>query len=473
MLFNSFHYLFFLLVVLFVVESVRHRNFLHTFLLIASYYFYWTSTSGVYVALLVASTYLDFFCGRAIHQSADPARKRFYLLLSLLGNLGTLGYFKYTNFAIDAVQGFSEAFGWHPELRHLEIYLPIGISFYTFIKLGYILDVYWGKLIPALSFKKFAIFIAFFPHLVAGPILRARDFLPQLERPVCITWDNLRIGLTLVVYGLIKKVCIADNLSGFVKETFTGELTNDSVVVILASIAFAIQIYCDFSGYTDIAIGSAKILGFTFPENFNHPYFSPNITEFWRRWHMTLSSWLRDYLYIPLGGNRMGKARQCLNLLVTLVLAGLWHGAAWNFLFWGFYHGLLLVGHKLMLAERRIMSGRVWDPFKIAFTFWLTCIGWIIFLIPDPAKLVFYLKKMLLLGFSTPELGAFVHSHGLVLFVMVLFFLFHAISYWLDGLSRVFVALRVPAWATCMFSGIVTLYFLGAGQQQSFIYFQF
>jgi alginate O-acetyltransferase complex protein AlgI len=471
-LFISFHYLVFFLVVLLVLDCVRRRKPQHLFLIAASYYFYW-AFSSFYVLLVGVSTLVDYYCGRAIHRAPDRRRKRRFLILSLLCQLGLLAYFKYTNFAIDSASAALGALGIETGLHHLDIVLPVGISFYTFMSLSYTLDIYFGRFEPVDSLRTFALYLAFFPHLVAGPILRAADFLPQLRRTIELNAANLRSGFTLILYGLIKKVAVADNLAPFVRATFTGEPTRDSLRILVAIVAFAIQIYCDFSGYTDIAIGSARALGLRFPGNFAHPYFSTNITEFWQRWHMSLSRWLRDYLYIPLGGNRKGRARQCFNLLVTMVLGGLWHGAAWNFVLWGLYQGALLAAHKFLVSERRFMSSPSWDPFKIMVTFYLTCLGWLIFITPDLGRLGYFGKKLLFVDFTPSSFTAFVNAQPLVAFLIPLFFVVHAISYRARDLSRVVAELRTPAWATTFAAGLLVLYLFAAGRQESFIYFQF
>ena len=471
MLFNSFHYLLFLLLTIFSIDAIKRRNLQHLLLLLASYYFYWT-TSASYVLLLLYSSYLDFSCGSAIYRSHNVRRRRLYLACSLVGNLGLLAYFKYTNFALGSVQALLGTLGWTSRLGPLEIYLPIGISFYTFQSMSYSLDIYFGKLVPVASLRQFALYVSFFPQLVAGPIVRARHFLPQLLEPVTIRWGNLKFGLTLILYGLIKKVCVADNLSGFVESTFSGELTTDSLVVFVGAVAFAIQIYCDFSGYTDIAIGSARILGFSFPGNFAHPYFASSISEFWKRWHISLSFWLRDYLYIPLGGNRKGRGRQFLNLMITMLLGGLWHGAAWHFVLWGCYQGALLSVHKFLVADRRFLEHSRWLPLKILVTFYLTCLGWLIFIISDLDHLGFYLKKMLFLDFMTAGFTELVNTQPFVLFLLIAFCVVHVVSYRVDDLSRIFSSLRPPLWVGGVLGGVLILYLFAAGQQ-SFIYFQF
>lgn len=472
MLFNSFHYFIFFLVVLLVIDALRKRRYQHLFLLFASYYFYW-AFSSIYVLLLIFSTLLDFYCGRAIYLAPTRRKKKLFLVISLAGQLGLLAYFKYTNFAIDSVKGVAAIFGFETGLHHLDIVLPVGISFYTFMSLSYTLDIYFGRFQPVDSLRTFALYLTFFPHLVAGPILRAAEFLPQLRHKLALSWVNFRAGFTLIIYGLIKKTVFADNLSGFVQQTFSGELTHDSLLIFIGIVAFAIQIYCDFSGYTDIAIGSARVLGLTFPGNFAHPYFSLNITEFWQRWHISLSRWLRDYLYIPLGGNRKGKVRQYINLMITMVLGGLWHGASWNFLLWGLYQGLLLSAHKSLILGGNFMTSQLWNPVKLAFTFYLVCIGWLIFIIPDISKLTFYMKKMVFWQFTPSSFTEFASNYPHILAVIISFFVVHTISYWAKDLSITLANLRVPIWATYVVASAGVLYLFAAGQQASFIYFQF
>jgi alginate O-acetyltransferase complex protein AlgI len=241
----------------------------------------------------------------------------------------------------------------------------------------------------------------------------------------------------------------------------------------VGTVAFAVQIYCDFSGYTDIAIGSARVMGLQFPGNFAHPYFSKNITEFWQRWHISLSTWLRDYVYFPLGGNRRNKSRRYLSLLLTMAICGLWHGASWNFLLWGIYQGALLVGHRSLFFGTRFFNDSYWNPVKILFTFYLTCVGWLIFIIPDPEKLLFYLKKMLFWDWQSSGLGSIVMQQPKVAGALVIFIAAHLISYWSKDLVQTFAGLRLAPWAVCRVIGVVGLFFLASHTQQSFIYFQF
>ncbi len=472
MLFNSFHYFVFFILVLLFLDTVRRKEFQHSFLLIASYYFYW-AFSASYVLVLVLSTLIAFYSGKAIVEVASPRWRKSWLIVGLVGQLGLLGYFKYTNFAISGFTSFLSSIGFESATPHLNIILPVGISFYTFMAIGYIVDVYLGRFQPVDSLKTFALYLSFFPHLVAGPILRAPEFLPQLRRTLTLSAENIRTGFTLILIGLLKKIIIADNLSGFVQKTFNGDLTQDSLVVFIGIVAFAVQIYCDFSGYTDIAIGSARVLGLEFPGNFAHPYFATNITEFWQRWHISLSTWLRDYVYFPLGGNRRNKSRRYISLLLTMAICGLWHGASWNFLIWGIYQGVLLVAHRSLFFENGFMNDSRWNPVKILATFYLTCIGWLIFIIPDPPKLIFYIKKMLFWDLQSSGLNSLLNGYPKVMVVLSIFIVAHLISYWAKDLVQTLASLRPASWAVCMTIGAIGLFFLAASTQQSFIYFQF
>jgi len=328
-------------------------------LLVGSYFFFYY-TSNYLIILLIFSTILDFYLGKYIGNSTNILTKKILLITSLVGNLGLLGFFKYADFAILQFNILGNHFDLGSNIPLLELTLPIGISFYTFQTISYTVDIYRGHLKPSKTFREFAIFVAFFPQLVAGPIVRAKDFLPQLRekiassnnkclRRVLITNKNLKLGVTIMMLGFFKKMFFADNIAPFVDEIFVNPIGLDSFTIILGTVAFGIQIYADFSGYSDIAIGAALILGFKLPVNFNKPYFATSPSDFWRRWHISLSSWLRDYLYIPLGGNKRSHSRIYFNLMTVMILGGLWHGASWNFIVWGLLHGLYLSIHKLII----------------------------------------------------------------------------------------------------------------------------
>lgn len=348
MLFNSFEFaLFFPLVVTCAWWLRRSSSARIVFLLAASYFFY-MSWDYRYAALLAASTVLDFIVGRALPGTRSNALRKLLLAASLGGNLGVLLYFKYFNFLWESVVAGAGIAGWNaPDLAH-RFLLPVGISFYTFQSLSYTIDIYRRRLTPTKSILNFALFVSFFPQLVAGPIVRASDFLPQLEKNA--QFDNERAirGLWLIFIGLFKKICIADVLAAtLLDDVFASPLDASRWELLLAAYGYSFQIYCDFSGYSDVAIGAAAILGFNLPLNFNRPFMAVSFRDFWRRWHISLSTWLRDYLYVPLGGARRGAARTYLNLAMVMLLGGLWHGANWTFALWGAMHGIFLIVERL------------------------------------------------------------------------------------------------------------------------------
>ncbi len=372
MLFNSWTFLAFILPVLGLYHCLGRRR-QNQVLLVASYTFY-GAWDWRFLSLIWLSTLVDYVVGLRLARARDPVHKRRLLILSLLVNLGMLGFFKYCNFFVESGTDLLAALGWEFLAPRLDIVLPVGISFYTFQTLSYTLDVHRGRLQACRDPLDFALFVAFFPQLVAGPIERAAALLPQMQQPRRTSADQWVEGLWLILWGLFKKVVVADNLAVFVDAVFSGgEL--GFWRVLLGTYAFAYQIYGDFSGYSDIARGLAKLMGFELLLNFQQPYLATDPSDFWRRWHISLSTWLRDYLYIPLGGNRRGPGRTYLNLMLTMLLGGLWHGARWNFVLWGAYHGGLLALH------RRFFHGRSRWPrwLRQLGMFHLTCLGWLFF----------------------------------------------------------------------------------------------
>ncbi len=383
MLFNSFIFFIFLGIVLPIFYVLPNKSSKNLFLLIASYFFYgyW---DWRFCLLLALSTFIDFFIGKMLFNSVNEKKRKSLLFLSLLSNLGILGFFKYYNFFVDSFQTFSNNLGWNVDYLHLNIILPVGISFYTFQTLSYTLDIYRKKLEPTNNFVDFALFVAFFPQLVAGPIERAKALLPQLSKKHIPSRLQIKQGIVLIITGLFRKVMIGDTAGRFVDHIFGDLELYKSVEIISALILFSIQIYADFSGYSKIARGTAKLLGIELMKNFEQPYLSRNITEFWRRWHISLSSWLKDYLYISLGGNQIGKYRTYANLMITMLLGGLWHGASWNFVIWGGLHGLYLSVHKLILGKSKPNYGNmsiisIQDFFRIIITFLLVLFTWLFF----------------------------------------------------------------------------------------------
>jgi D-alanyl-lipoteichoic acid acyltransferase DltB (MBOAT superfamily) len=351
---------------------------------------------------MLFSTITDFTVGRWLERTEDDRRRRQIFLISLFVNLGILGFFKYFNFFIDSTAGLLDNLGLQPNLPTLRILLPVGISFYTFHGISYTFDVYRRQIRATHNLLDFACFIAFFPQLVAGPIGRAHIQLPQFEqeraRP---TAQGVRSAFFLILLGLFKKVAIADALSPYVDQAFRGSSRAGAVTLLIGMYAFALQIYGDFSGYTDIARGSARLLGIELIRNFEQPYLSRNITEFWRRWHISLSTWLRDYLYVSLGGNRGSRLSTYRNIMLTMLLGGLWHGAAWTFVIWGGLHGLFLIAHRAFGRPQRYDaepgSVRMRDALPILATFHLVCVAWIFFRANSLQQAVTYITGILTL----------------------------------------------------------------------------
>tara|TARA_B110000285_G_C15133439_1_gene625211 strand:- start:818 stop:2260 length:1443 start_codon:yes stop_codon:yes gene_type:complete len=377
MLFNSLHYLLFFpaLVVVYFIIAPKWRTYL---LLAASYYFY-MCWKPEYVVLILGSTIVDYLVAIKIHKSEEKSLRRRWLLVSLISNLSVLFLFKYFNFFSENIHTTLNSLNIFYERPVFDLLLPVGISFYTFQTLSYSIDVYKGKLEPEKNFSRFALFVSFFPQLVAGPIERATHLLPQFKKTYYFEYKRVVSGLRLVLWGFFKKVVIADNLSQVVDQVYNNPADQNGVTYIVASYFFAFQIYCDFSGYSDIAIGSARIMGFDLMENFKQPYLSKSIKEFWSRWHISLSTWFRDYVYIPLGGNRSVKWRWYYNLFLTFLISGLWHGANWTFIIWGAFHGILLIIgiHIAKVLKAPTTSIGKWT--RVIIIFHLVLLGWIFF----------------------------------------------------------------------------------------------
>lgn len=355
--FNSLEYLFFFLAVLTVSWLVAGmRRFRSYFLLAASIYFYASNNSWQTFLLMFTAT-VDYLLCLLMSRTECEVRRRILLLISVVSNLGMLAYFKYAGFLTESAAAVLSQLGFHPDWVDLNIMLPVGISFYTFEALSYTIDVYTRRIPPERDWSRLAFLVTFFPHLIAGPIIRAADFFPQMDHPPRLTRADLNRALHLVATGLIKKLVLADTLAIYADRAFTTGADLGMAEAWLGVYAFAFQIYFDFAGYTDIALGCAKLLGYDLPDNFRRPYGATSISIFWRRWHISLSTWLRDYLYIPLGGSRRGRSWSTYrNLMITMTLGGLWHGAAWHFVLWGFLHGALLS------AERAWRKGRTPEP---------------------------------------------------------------------------------------------------------------
>ncbi|HLA07491.1 MAG TPA: MBOAT family O-acyltransferase [Anaerolineales bacterium] len=384
MLFNSFHFLVFFPVVTGLYFLIPHRH-RWALLLFASSYFYMAFIPKFILILLITIT-VDYFAGIGLEHMLG-SKKRWLLAASILANIGMLAFFKYFNFANDNLMALAGFLGWNYPIHHLEIILPIGLSFHTFQSLSYTIEVYRGNQKAERHFGYLAVYVLFYPQLVAGPIERPQNILHQLHEQHTFEYQRITDGLKWMAWGMFKKVVIADRMALFVNPVYDSPVGFEGPALALATVAFAIQIYCDFSGYSDIAFGSAQVMGIKLMKNFQHPYFAKSITEFWRRWHISLSTWFRDYVYIPLGGNRLGKWRMVLNLFVTFLISGLWHGADWTFVVWGGLHGVYVVLNGFTEPIwTRFRNSRLAKRFSFAFdgisilaTLGLVCFAWVFF----------------------------------------------------------------------------------------------
>ena len=413
MIFNSLAFLiFFPIVFLFYwvipKKQIKIQNIL---LLIASYVFYgWWDWR--FLSLIAFSTVVDYILGLKIHET--ETRKKFFLILSLITNLGLLATFKYFNFFIDSWINLWSIFGYEMSVSALNIILPVGISFYTFQTMSYSIDIYRGDLKPTKNFISFATFVSFFPQLVAGPIERASNLIPQLESQRAWSHRRFKDGIFQILIGFFRKVVVADAIGSIIDGIYNEPDIHNASSILMAIILYSFQIYFDFSGYSDIAIGTAKLLGFDFKRNFNLPYFSVSITEFWKRWHISLSNWLRDYLYIPLGGNRKGIKLQYRNLFITMLLGGLWHGSSWNFVVWGAIHGILL-----SIEKRFSLVPKKYNFFKNIIIFSTVSLIWVFFRALSFKDSIIIFTKLFSGDYLLPYVG---NINNLVILLYGLFF---------------------------------------------------
>ncbi|APR83699.1 Putative poly(beta-D-mannuronate) O-acetylase [Minicystis rosea] len=452
------------------------------FLLSLSYYFY-ASWNWRYLPLIFGSSTVDYFLARAIDREPRPRARKVMLALTVALNLGFLGFFKYWNFTLENVRLVASLFhggALPPADETLKVLLPpVGISFFTFESMSYVVDVYRGELKPHKSYLSYLLFVAFFPHLVAGPIVRPRDLLPQLERPPVLPQSDGGEALFLIAVGLIKKMVISDQLAqNLVDRVFERPVSYSALEVLAGVYGYAAQIYCDFSGYTDIAIGSALLLGVRFPKNFDSPYKATNLADFWRRWHISLSTWLRDYLYIPLGGNRGGAWLTYRNLMITMVLGGLWHGASWTFVFWGFLHGLGLgvtrawerrgLGEGASKPRKRPEPSLVWRVVATVLTFHYVCLAWIFFRAQTFQQALLVLKQIGTLTTFHPNLPPLVVG---VLGIGIASHYVPESAY--ERMKRGFADLPAPAQGALLFLVAVLLHEAASAEAVPFVYFQF
>ena len=439
-------------------------------LLIASYFFYF-SWEPIYLLLIVFSTLVDYLLCIYLTANPDKRKKKLGLALSVITNLALLFSFKYYDFFKSIVDGYSFSFHSLNDSKEASLLLPIGISFYTFQTLSYSIDVYRNKYLPEKHLGKFALFVSFFPQLIAGPIERANNLLPQFNaNNVKLKLDDLRDGLLLFIWGLFKKVVVADNLRVLVDHVFDNPEFQSGGGIIFALFAFSFQIYADFSGYSDMAIGLAKMLGIDLSVNFKTPYFSQNVTQFWRRWHITLSAWLKDYVYIPLKGSRGRSILTFRNVMITFILAGLWHGASWGFVIWGAIHGLL-VGVERLLSIRNSSSNQLLKLFRITITFLFIMLAWLPFRAEGVGQLSYLTIQLLSIDFSSLYIAFAenIYTPGVfgILFLLCSDFIFGKTGVLkMNELNWIFRY----AWVALIF---VLICFLGDTQSGEFLYFQF
>ena len=468
MLFNSSEFLVFFVTVFFLYWFVFNKTLRlqNGFILIVSYFFYaWWNWK--FLGLLMLSTLIDYSFGFPIATGSHRKRK-FYLVLSIINNLLVLGIFKYYNFFITEVQHLGSVFGLHFSPYILSIALPVGISFYTFHGMSYVIDIYRGNFKPVKNFVDYAVFVCFFPLLVAGPIERATHLVPQVRAPRKFNYEQGVQGLRLALWGLFKKIVIADSLAPNVDAVFLSYGKCSGSTVLLGALYFTIQIYCDFSGYSDIAIGIAKLLGFELLSNFRFPYLSRSITEFWRRWHISLSSWFRDYLYIPLGGSRVSLPKAIRNTFIVFLISGLWHGAKWNFIAWGCWYGIALTYEILTRQARQNLFSKM--PVRLVnfitwgCTFTYVCAGFVLFRADTLHIALDYMMHIPHGLFAKPVLWSYAVRYVLPFIIM---------DWYLRKDERV---LRVPKNVVVRYSVYTVMLFVilyHSSDNSGFIYFQF
>ena len=449
--------------------------------LVFSYIFYgWWDWRFVF--LLMTTTVMDYTLGRLMERNEDDGYRKRMIVVSVIMNLGFLGFFKYFNFFTDSIVRGMSQFGMQPSWTMLHIILPVGISFYTFQSMSYTIDIYRREIKAERDFIKFAAFVAFFPQLVAGPIVRASDFLPQFREEKTWDWNRVISGFTRILWGLFKKIAIADTIAPFVDLCFGSPGSFTSMHLAIGVFFYSFQIYCDFSGYSDIAIGLARILGFDFLENFKTPYFSKNFSEFWGRWHISLSSWLRDYLYIPLGGNRNGKWGTYRNNMLTMLIGGLWHGASWAFVFWGFLHGLYLIVQRLIGRPFGALMRALYFPkplqtgINVTIVYLLTCFAWIYFRCGSFGNRSFAVANQVILGIA--DLKTFTWEGVIDKFLVMKGVLLIGILISVELSNFRFAysswALRSPIFRVASFVCLMLLLArFGTFGSKTFIYFQF
>ena len=481
MLFNSWQFALFFPLVFALYWGLPHR-FRIGLLLIASYYFY-MSWNVKYVVLILFTTIVSYTAALIIAKTSSLRTKKAILILSLIACLGVLFVFKYFNFFTGAVADFLNIFAIHLHPMTLKLLLPVGISFYTFQTLGYVIDVYRGTTKPERNFLVYATFISFFPQLVAGPIERTNNLLPQIKAVHEFRYEQAVYGIKLMTWGFFKKLCIADVLAVYVDRVFADVYSYEGFALVLAVFFFTVQIYCDFSGYSDIARGCSKMLGIDLMENFRSPYFSASLREFWSRWHISLSTWFRDYVYIPLGGNRVGKFRHMVNLLLTFMISGLWHGASWTFVVWGLMHGFGQVAENALTSRKQQEAHGLGWCLRVLGTFVFVMLAWVFFRAQNLSDAVYVFSSVLngisqhiyylRIGFNNLRIErvAFI-SVSVLIFIL---FIYDGYSAYVkrDAMERISCGRITVRWLMYLGLGLIVLFLSPKGVATEFVYFQF
>lgn len=482
MLFNSLSFAIFLPIVFTIYWYVVNKNFkLQNVLLVAASYYFYCCWDWRFGFLLAFSTLLDFYSGFAIGSANSKKKKKLWLILSVAINLGFLGFFKYFNFFIDSFSSLLNSFGVQANTFTLSIILPVGISFYTFHGLSYVFDIYNDKIKPTTNLVNYSLFVSFFPLLVAGPIERATHLLPQIEKPRRFTYRAGADGVKQILWGLFKKLVIADNCARFADVIFNNWEGSSGSTLLLGAVFFAFQIYGDFSGYTDIALGTARLFGFELLKNFNYPYFSRDIAEFWRRWHISLSSWFKDYLYIPLGGSRGSTMLKIRNTFIIFIVSGFWHGANWTFIVWGILHAVYFLPLLLTNNNRNnidiVAKGRALPTLKESYgmftTFLLVVIAWIFFRADSVGQAFSIVSEI-----ASPSLftmPAVQSLHALITLLIIVVFM---IIEWMGreqdyAIAQLGITWKRPVRYAMYYSLVFSIMYFGNFSENQFIYFQF
>ena len=487
MQFNSFQFIIFFVFVIGLYYSIPHRY--RWFLLLSSSYYFYMCWKPEYIFLILFSTIIDYYCGLKMGLYEDKSNKKPYLLISIITNLSVLFSFKYFNFFSSSVKEIFTRFNIFYELPYFNVLLPVGISFYTFQTLSYTIDVYRGDKNPEKHLGIFALYVSFFPQLVAGPIERSTRLLPQFKQINNFDYLRVKNGFLLILWGLFKKIVIADRLAVLVNTVYNNPTNYEGIILIIATIFFSLQIYCDFSAYSDIAIGASKIMGYDLMNNFNRPYFSKSISEFWKRWHISLGSWFRDYLYFSLGGNKNGKFKWYKNIMIVFLVSGLWHGASWNFVIWGALHGFFML---FALFFKKIKQNIFYffnikkDMFfvkliQVIFTFILVDFAWIFFRSNTLSDSIYIIKNIFIINLDFLY-DKSLHNLGLDekdLYLSILLILFLLIIQLKQRKIKIIelinskpIYVRWSIYILGIYSIIIFGYY-GQGNASQFIYFQF